>query len=321
MGERLYVAPYFLTPKSRLGARALAGDRYGVLIRADLGGVSGFADLHPWPELGDMSVAEELKALGAGRPLKLGQRSLDFARRDRAAREARKNLFEGLVIPPSHRLIPDLTAVSSKEMETWRNEGFTHLKIKVGRDPLEELRKLKAFAPFLSRFKLRFDFNEMGTVEAVAEWIRALEPQVRSAIEFLEDPIVYQPANWLRVAQETKLPLARDRQSTPETSSDWLVIKPASQVTSTFTTSPARLCVTSSLDHPVGQLAAALEAAELAREREVGVCGLVSHDAYETNEFSEALRSKGPRLSAPERDFGFGFTSLFEKVGWRPLES
>ncbi|MES2962514.1 MAG: enolase C-terminal domain-like protein [Bdellovibrionota bacterium] len=321
MGERLWISPYFLTPVSKLGARALAGDRYGVLIRADLGGVSGFADLHPWPELGDYSVAEELKALAEGRPLRLGQRSLYFARRDREARDQRKNLFDGLEIPVSHRLIPDLASVTNQDLVYWRNEGFTHLKIKVGRDPIEELRRLKSLAPSLAGYRLRFDFNEIGTVEAVSEWIRALEGSVRSAIEFLEDPIAYQPMNWVRVAQETKLPLALDRQSTPDTPSDWLVIKPATQSSASFVATKSRVCVTSSLDHPVGQLAAALEAAELARDREVGICGLLSQSAYEPNDFSRALRVEGPRLLPPTGDFGFGFTSLFEKADWRPLES
>lgn len=310
-----------LTPVARLGSRASGADRYGVLLRVDDRGTSGFADLHPWPELGDFTVAEELKALASGSPLRLAQRSLYFARRDREARMNRKNLFAGLSIPLSHRLVTDLCTLDVAALRTWSSEGFTHLKIKVGREPLEELRKLKELANEISGFKVRFDFNELGTVEAVSEWIRALEPRVKNAIEFLEDPIAYQPLNWLRVAQETKLPLALDRQATPDTPSDWLVIKPASQSASAFTSSRSRLCVTSSLDHPVGQMSAALEAAELARDREVGVCGLVSQSAYEPNAFSEALEVEGPKLTASRHDFGLGFTSLFEKVDWRPLEA
>lgn len=320
MKERLWIAPYFLTPKASLGSRAKSGDRYGVLVRADLGGVSGFADLHPWPELGDASIAEELKALGGETPLRVGKRTLYFARRDRQAREERRNLFTGLSIPRSHRLVSDLATLSEADLASWRQSGYTHLKIKIGRDPMEELRLLKLHAASLSGFKLRFDFNQVGTVDAVAAWIRALEKGVRDAIEFLEDPIVYDDVNWRRLAQETKLPLALDRESTPEAASEWLVVKPASQETQAFAKSTAKICVTSSLDHPVGQLAAALEAAELVTQREVGICGLTSQTAYESNEFAEALRISGPVFEPPIHDFGFGFTSLFEKVDWRPLE-
>ncbi len=320
MSERLWIAPYFLTPRARLGARASNGDRYGVLLRVDRGDSDGFADLHPWPELGDPSLAEELKGLRSGQPLALGQRSLSFARRDADARLANKSLFEGLDVPLSHRLVPDLLTTGAADLETWRGEGFTHLKIKIGRNPMDELRVLKALSLPLANFKIRFDFNGIGTVDAVVAWIKALQPCVRDAIEFLEDPIVYDGLNWRRLSQELKIALAFDRGATPEAFSDWLVVKPSQRAAADFVGSSAKICVTSSLDHPLGQLAAALDAAELATKREVGVCGLVSQSAYETTDFSQALRYAGPKLFGPKSDIGFGFTDLLEKVDWRALE-
>ena len=53
---------YELTPKRRLSAIAAEGPRHGALIRAD----GGFADIHPWPELGDALAAD---AAGNGAPV------------------------------------------------------------------------------------------------------------------------------------------------------------------------------------------------------------------------------------------------------------
>src|SRR5947207_12510223 len=92
---------YELVPKRRLSA--IAGRRVGALIRIS----DGFADVHPWPELGDLPLDEQLSLLARGVTTPLTARSLCFAALDAEARAASRNLFEGLTIPPSHWPGPD----------------------------------------------------------------------------------------------------------------------------------------------------------------------------------------------------------------------
>ena len=94
---------YELKPKRRLSAVAAEGPRHGALIRVD----DGFADIHPWPELGDAPLDEQLAMLARGETTPLTRASLKFAAIDAAARRDGRGLFEGLTIPPSHWPGPD----------------------------------------------------------------------------------------------------------------------------------------------------------------------------------------------------------------------
>ena len=49
--------PYELTPKRRLSAIAADAPRQGALVRIE----DGFADVHPWPELGDEPLDGQLE--------------------------------------------------------------------------------------------------------------------------------------------------------------------------------------------------------------------------------------------------------------------
>jgi O-succinylbenzoate synthase len=80
------------------------------------------------------------------------------------------------------------------------------------------------------------------------------------------------------------------------------------------------LLFTSAMDHPVGQLWAAWTAAATNRDHPGRVlpCGLLSHHAYEANEFSERLVTRDAVLAAPGGT-GLGFDDLLERVDWKRL--
>ena len=106
----------------------------------------------------------------------------------------------------------------------------------------------------------------------------------RERVDFIEDPCPYDPHVWRALRKETGLPLALDREVATE-GVDVLIVKPAirspdrrSSVLSTV--------VTSYMDHPVGQLHAAVVAARTATNPR---CGLVTHLLYEPDAFSERL--------------------------------
>ena len=210
--------PYALKPKRALSALAGDAPRRGALIRAG----DGFADVHPWPELGDATIDEQLALLARGGTTPLTRRSLWFAA------EWRLGMFDGLTIPRSH----------------WP-----------GSDPPEEFDMAKVKMPggtLPDRVRLRLDFN--GNAEAFA---RVAPTLPRDRIDFVEDPCPYDAETWTRLRAETRLRLALDR-GDAEDGVDVLVVKPAVQ---DLPRTAKEIVVTSYMDHPIGQLHAAYIAA------------------------------------------------------------
>lgn len=277
----MWVHRYTLTPKRALSAIARPGARHGALIRTE----NGFADVHPWPELGDLPLDRQLSMLSRGETTALTARSLELARIDASFREQRRSAFDGLTIPSSH----------------WP-----------GNDPPPEFdtAKVKSAHDLPGRVRLRIDFN--GTLhpeqfERTAKWLP------RERIDFVEDPCPYDPATWRELRRKTGLRLALDR-GTATDGVDVLVVKPAVQEMPEVA---LEIVVTSYMDHALGQIAAAWVAAK--HERRVSRrCGLFTHVLFEVDPFIEAIRADGARLLPPEGT-GFGFDDLLEKVPWKKL--
>ncbi|MCU1228491.1 MAG: hypothetical protein JWO97_1375, partial [Acidobacteria bacterium] len=68
-------APYELVARRALNARATELRRRGALIEVD----GGYADVHPWSELGDAPLDEQLAMLARGETTSLTRASLRFA--------------------------------------------------------------------------------------------------------------------------------------------------------------------------------------------------------------------------------------------------
>jgi O-succinylbenzoate synthase len=275
---------YELTPKRRLSSIAADGPRHGALIRVD----GGVADVHPWPELGDLPLDEQLAQLTRGETTALTKASLEFASIDGAARRDGRNAFDGLTIPPSH----------------WP-----------GPDPAPEFGtvKLKSIDVIPERVRLRIDFNAALTAEEFVE-IAATLPRER--IDFIEDPCPYDAAVWRDLRDRTGLRLALDRAPASSRhdadSYDVLIVKPA---VDEMPCSDAEIVVTSYMDHPIGQLCAAYAAAIA---RITSTCGLITHVLFENDSFIERMRIDGTRL-VPPGGTGWGFDDLLENLPWQKL--
>ncbi len=273
---------YELKPKHRLSAVAAEGSRRGALIRID----GGHADIHPWPELGDATLDEQLAMLARGETTTLTRASLKFAAIDAAARRDGRNLFDGLIIPPSHWPGPDPPG------------GFDTVKLKsIDRIP--------------EYVRLRIDFNATLTPE---EFVQIAATLPRERVDFIEDPCPYDAAMWTELRVRTGLRLALDRAGVAgqRNGADVLVVKPAIEGIHRI---DSELVVTSYMDHPIGQLCAAYAAAI------AGVtttCGLVTHVLYEHDPFIERLQIDGARL-VPPGGTGWGFDDLLERLPWRTL--
>src|ERR1044071_839019 len=266
---------YTLKPRRALSALAGARPRQGALLRVG----DGFADVHPWPELGDAPLDEQLARLARGETTPLTQRSLWFAS------QWRRELLAGLTIPRSHWPGSDPP------------EGFDTAKIKMPGGTLPD------------GYRLRLDFN--NDAEAFA---RVAPTLPRERIDFVEDPCPYDAAKWSEI-RRAGFRLALDRVPvTPSVSEgpgrvggarsyDVRIVKPAIQ---DVPRSDVPIIITSYMDHPIGQLHAAYVAANSTE-----TCGLITHVLYETDPFIERMSVNDARLIPPD------FTDLLEALPWK----
>ena len=275
----IWYSEYELQPRRALSAIAAPGPRRGALIR--IGG--GFADVHPWPELGDAPLEMQLAALARGQTTPLTRRSLEMAAIDAQARDRRESLFDGVAIPESHWPGDD----PPREFDTVKLKGIERIPPKV---------------------RLRIDFNSMLRPE---EFMLIAEGLPHDRIDFVEDPCPYDPDVWTALREQTGLRLALDR-TIAEEGVDVLVIKPALQ---DVPRTGKEIVITSYMDHPVGQLHAAAIAARAGTSSR---CGLVTHVLFEPNPFSERLRLDGARL-VPPAGTGIGFDDLLQQLPWKKL--
>jgi len=281
---RIWVSRYRLVPRRRLNAVAAPGARAGALLRLrDDDGAEGFADLHPWPELGDVELEQQLAMLARGEFTEQSRASVELARVDARARAQGLSLFEGLTIPQSH----------------WP-----------GNDPPEgfDTVKIKGVMPVPDGVRIRIDFNATLSAEEFVEIARTLP---RERIDFIEDPCPYDPQTWQRLRERTGLRLALDR-GTGDGGYDVLVHKPA---LSAQWPGAGEIVVTSYMDHAIGQFGAAYVAAA---HRIEGRCGLMTHVLYEPDAFIDRIERDGARL-LPPKGTGIGFDDLLEKQSWTTL--
>jgi o-succinylbenzoate synthase len=259
--------------------RREGGARRGALLRVDGG---GYADVHPWPELGDAPLEEQLALLARGETTQLTRASLHWAAVDADARRRGVSLFEGLTIPESHWPGADPPG------------GFDTVKTK-GVQPVPEC------------VRIRIDFNARLTAE---EFLQVAETLPKERIDFVEDPCPYDAAVWRELRERTGLRLALDRFAGE---ADVLVHKPA--LGADFPSFDGEIVVTSYMDHPVGQFFAAYVAAS----HDVATrCGLMTHVLYEPDAFLERVWRDGARL-LPPGGTGIGFDDLLERLPWTSI--
>jgi O-succinylbenzoate synthase len=284
---RVFVHRYQLVPRRALSPLAGAKPREGALLRVD----GGYADLHPWPELGDAPLDEQLTRLARGEPTAQVRASLRFAALDADARTRGVSLFEGLAIPESHwpgdDPPPAFDTIKIKDAPLW---GRPPAGRAAGRRPA----------------RVRIDFNARLSAD---EFARIAETLPKEQIDFIEDPCPYDERVWRELRERTGLRLALDRF---EGKADVLIHKPA--LGAKFPKHDD-VVVTSYMDHPIGQFGAAYVAAT----HDVNPrCGLFTHVLYEPDAFLERIESDGARL-LPPRGTGIGFDDLLETLSWTSI--
>lgn len=326
---KISYSPYTLKPVVSLNANSGVEPRQGVLLKVDWGdGKIGYSDLHPWPELGDKTLDEQLSLLRDGKVTTQIEQSLWMANRDADLRSQNKNIFDHGTKLKNNFLISDFRAIKLGQLDEIKQSGFTCLKIKVGRD-------LEAETEFISRaagkdFMLRLDFNGTGTWQIFERFIASLDKLVLSRIEYVEDPFPYDDNSWADARKLVKI--AIDNQFSrvrwgnfKRIPFDVLIVKPAKMDVDYA----MQLCdkymlqatVTSYMDHPVGIMHALGVAMELkkAHGKRMLDPGCLTHHLYQMDMFGASIPQQGPYLMRVEGT-GVGFNGLLEKQAWYQIK-
>jgi len=304
---KVYFSPYEL--------RSTTVSRRGALLKViEDGEREGYADCHPWPELGDHSLEEQLCRLSHRETTPLTAQSLMFARMDASLRKQNKSIFEGLKFPKNHYLVMQLTSETFTEVQEAVKQGFNLFKVKLGKALKQEVPLLLELMTIIP--KVRLDFNSACTEQQIYDFLTQVKPFLMK-IDFIEDPFPFEEHSWAYIQANYGVVLACDREARQAcgkmSSAKVLVHKPAAE--ETFKSKDQKIIVTSYLDHPLGQACAAFIAAKYYPDY---ICGLNSHRAYAPNAYSVRMEWNSPEFKVPLGK-GFGFDDLLQEEQWEKL--
>lgn len=296
--KTLYHHRYELIAKAPLNARSERRVIAGALLRCN----DGVGCVQPWPELGEPPLEYHLQELAAGRTTELTARALKCAEVDGAARRVGASLFQHLQIPPSHATCVEMPTLET--LAALAAEGFTTAKLKINAAALETMSHWEQVP-----LRLRLDANAAMSSGDYLQAMLKLRKEVREAIDFVEDPCPHDPVLWIMLKRKTGVPLARDR-GLGTGGYAVRVWKPAAMKPFKW---GGRLVITSNMDHAIGQMYAAWEAA---RRRADETCGVLTHGLFEPDAFFATMSSEGPQLHSPSGT-GLGFDAQLEALPWK----
>jgi O-succinylbenzoate synthase len=284
--------------------------RQGALIKIEwVAGQIGYSDLHPWPEFGDAPLESHLDSLSRLEFSPLVETSLDYNYLDREFRLLKRNAFLGLILPRTHYLVFDVEALSVERLSQLQAQGFSHIKVKFGRNLKTETAILLQLI-FATPLMWRLDFNGRIAAEEFYNWWKDLDVTVKSRIDCVEDPI---PQGEMQGVG----PWAQDWKNISR--APIRIVKPARENMDAVM-SFERIIFTHSLEHALGRACSLWSAAKFYGQhpKRMEVCGLGTPDIYHPSEFDQAWDCPGPRMK-PTTGLGFGFDSLLAGLKWQSI--
>jgi O-succinylbenzoate synthase len=290
--DPIHIHRYTLRSRAALSAVIPGRTHEGALVR--IGG--GHGCLQPWTELGDQPLDRQLSILAKGGFTGMLERLRICCKLDEAARKLGRSGFVDFSIPPSHGYGEAEPGV---------------VKVKCGPDVAAEATRLKQFAAA----KLRLDFNATLTPESFRDFVRRLDDSTVARIDFVEDPFDAPFPVWEKVQRAVPFALASDRVPVPAAVE---IVKPSCH---TMQRRRRRVVMTSNMDHPIGQLFAAREAAAYytAHPDQAEVCGLATHSLFEPDPFIERMQCDAQNRLMFPGGTGFGFDDLLASLPWQRL--
>jgi O-succinylbenzoate synthase len=319
VNEPVYIHRYTLRSRASLNARTSRQEYRGVLIQVN----GGYGCIHPWPELGDAPLEEQLDLLKNGESSPLIRSALSCAHADGQARREGRSLFEGIEVPRSHATLP----MDEHAFAEAHAAGFDRVKVKMGRDLKQESDFVQMMAEYYPELRWRMDFNNSQPVTEIKKMLGEWGEALLEKIDFLEDAYMSGDAIGLisLINPIRPIPQALDREvSHPPADFPVWVIKPAvnevAPLLATAACQKKRVVVTSYMDHPIGQSYAAWQAglATAQYPELIGICGLVTHGLFEPDVFTEAIGPPSAQFH-PAPGTGLGFDNLLEQLPWRRL--
>lgn len=277
---------------------------------------AGYADCRPWPLFGDGNIQSQINTLKQRRLNPLLKRSLFFAHIDGVAREEKKSLWNKNIRLRSHYTVLDIQQLKSEFLlENVRAQGFRTLKLKVGFNIEQEVPICLRLAE-KNWFRIRLDFNGRSTSKNFLQRMGAL---FLSQVEFIEDPEPYEEQRWRAIETSYSVKLAVDQSAARDqkvSKQRIKIIKPARE------NNLARMqdVITNSLDHPVGQAFAALQAQKSVEKlnRQSKDFGLQSAHLFPKNAYFSEMSTKDA-FFRPISGSGIGFDDLLKRESWIPL--
>jgi len=315
---------------SNLGSVADSLVRKGIIVRMQFENYSsyGYACIHPWEELGDASLMDQLQLLKSNSSTPLIKQAVKCAYADSVARH--KNLALYISNRLENHALCELThpdIISILEQKTQLN--FKTIKIKVGHNWQHERNLWYQLSQKFPNFKWRLDFNERlnwQDFNETLQWAHSLS--LDKSIDFLEDPVCIS-SNLERLKEyQDSITIAIDRKIELLTQFDTNyfvgVVKPAiddSTLIELLLKNNYQLCFTSYLDHPIGQAWAAYQATywQQKHPKQLLTAGLLSQFSYQANPFSSVL-SSSPYWHANKKA-GLGFEPLITELSWTSLKT
>lgn len=295
----------------------------GALIRVG----SGYGCVHPWPEFGDAPIEEQLSLLARDITTPVTAMALRCAQLDGAARESGVSLFAGLEIPRSHYSW-SFAQPAEPQFQRLLTEGWTALKAKGSANSGETLRFLEncVSAGKDRELKLRVDFNGCLDAPGFSQFMELMPPHLSQHLDLIEDPFPYDAGLWQQAQMRWNVRLALDKGWRDGTTGfSAVVVKPARRDWRTVALKHPGLplILTSAMDHAIGQMFAAYEAATAKTEigDRIDLCGLCTQHLFEPDGFFERLKSPGGHLLPDLHGGGLGFGDLLERLPWQRLPS
>ncbi|MBY0386342.1 hypothetical protein K2X05_14385 [bacterium] len=277
---------------------------------------AGYADCRPWALFGDGTVKSQIDKLKNRRLSSLLKRSLFFAHIDGVAREQKKSLWNQNLSLRSHYTVLDINQLKSEDLlERIRAKGFRTLKLKVGFNIEQELSLCHKLAE-KNWFRLRLDFNGRSTSP---HFLQRMGSLFLSQIDFIEDPAMYDEQRWKQLEVSHSVKLAVDQAAEPHQTISRhriKIIKPARE----NNLARAQDVITNSLDHPVGQAFAALQAQKSVEKlnRQYKDFGLQSAHLFSASSYFSEMSTQDAFFRAIP-GYGIGFDDLLEGESWIPL--
>lgn len=321
---------YSLRPMTSLNAITPVKEREGALLKIEWPDQkTGYADLHPWPELGDVPLQVHLQDLSKGKISSLVEQSIWLALRDAQWRADKKNYFDDGMAVRNNFTISNIHDVVPGFLDEIKTEGYTTVKLKVGRDLKQEIGFLSNLAA--TGLKIRLDFNAIGSWQIFEKFMSQVPATVLPFIEYVEDPFPYEEKSW---GDAQKLaPIAVDNEfhkvrwnRNEKPPFDVMVVKPArvdvDKAVEYCKKWNLKMTITSSMDHPVGvahSVGVAMELKKLHGDM-ILEAGCMTHRLYQMDLFLTELFTQGPYF-AKGRGYGIGFDNILKALPWHPVKT